>query len=417
VKTKLTVQLGPNADEFLARPRSVKLLVRLPSSKSKTAKATKPKPNTAKKKSKKNAQSKNDTGVAAARTDYLLSTNVSSPIQAESKRRRAYVNDGDDDDDDDRTFHANGYERDGFVTSDNSDDDDSDDTFEPVRTVGIKRNAKLGPPITTDLTMDSLSPNHYMIVEDFIQHAKEKCNEIRDKNSLRSVPFTDTILREMAIRFPTNQTELLRIPNINPEMVKRYSAPFLELVKKSKLFYQSLDTTAAREGENASRNGKNQRKQEDESEAEDIPIDPNHKNVIIVSSDDEDEDAFGDLLSDDEAGGMKKRVNSSYFLGEKPPGVEEFNQRWSLTQQQHAETAPKPDAPSSKPRYGRAGGDSSSRFPNRGFRSYNEGRDGRAEKGMSKKQSAGSTNFASNTTFSKRGRGGGAFGGIGMMPT
>jgi bloom syndrome protein len=332
-----------------------------------------------------------------------------------SKRRRAHVIEEEDDEEDDRTLHANGYERDGFVTSDNS-EEESDDAFEPVRTIGIKRNAnsrELGPPITTDLTMDSLSPNHSMVVEDFLQYAKMKCNEIRDKNSLRSVPFTDTILREMAIRFPRTQTELLRIPNINPEMVKRYSGPFLELIKKSKLFYQSLDTTVIQE-ENVSRNGKNQGKEENESEAEDIPIDPNHKNVIIVSSDDEGEDEFDDLLSDDETGGTKKRVNSSYFLGENTPAVEEFNQRWSLTQQQEAESVPKLEASSSKPLYGRAGGDLNSQFSRRGFRSYNEGRDGRMEMGTSRKQSTNSTNFTSKTVAGKRGRDGGA---IGMMPT
>jgi len=90
-----------------------------------------------------------------------------------------------------------------------------------------------------------------------------------------------------------------------------------------------------------------------------------------------------------------------------------------LTQQQEVEAAPKLQTSSSKPYYKRAGRDSSSKFSRGGFRNYTEGRNAGAGTGTSRKQSTRSTNFASKNTASKRGPGGGggAFGGIGMMPT
>lgn len=381
----------------------MKLQVRLtPSSKAKKSKAAKSKSNAVQaKKPKKNEQSNRETGVTAALSEHPLSTNVSSPIQATSKRRRGRVVEVEDDEN--KTLHANSYERDGFVASDNNEEEYSDDAFEPVRTIGIKRNAsrrELGPPITTDLIMDSLSPNHRMIVEDFMRHAKQMCSEIRDRYSLRSIPFTDTILREMAIHFPKTQTELLRIPNINSEMVKRYGWRFLELIKQSKSLYESLDTTTVRGEGNASKKyGKNQAGEKDESEVEDAPIDPNHENVIVLDSDDEEDNGEFGVLSDDEVQGPGQRVRSSYFHEKKAPAVEELNSKWSLTQQQEAESKSKPDALSSKPWYGKSRADSDSGFRGNASRSHNTGRKGGIKKGTASK------------------RGGGAFSGIGMMPT
>jgi len=241
---------------------------------------------------KKNGQQDDLTGVSAARNYHPLSTNVSSPIQTASKRRRARIIDDEASDDEPNERHANGYAKDGFAVS----DDNESDAFEPTNVIGIKRNGarrQLSERITSDVTMDQLSDKHRLIVEDFIVHAKQVCENIREASGLRSVPFTDTILREMAIRFCHTQEELLQIPGINPEMVTRHSKPFLQLIQSSKQCYQSLV-----EGENTDDDGE-------------TAMDPNHRTIIDLLSDSDDEDEYGDLPSGAEDIGMEER--SSYF--------------------------------------------------------------------------------------------------------
>lgn len=115
--------------------------------------------------------------------DYPQSTNVSSPVQALSRRRKLQNIEFAQDTD----VHNNGCVRDDFVLSDGEDGelsetDDEDDAFEPIRVAGKpdrSRKRQLGPPITTDEKLDQLNEIHRMIVEDFVRHAKDEGNNVR----------------------------------------------------------------------------------------------------------------------------------------------------------------------------------------------------------------------------------------------
>ena len=128
-------------------------------------------------------KTKNKTGVVSAtRQEFPLSTNVSSPIQAASRRRRAQGKTLDDS----FGFHPNGYNRDDFVVSDRNatvgcEPDESSDGFEQIREAGRPRNLKqrqLGPPITIDKKLARLNPTHRMVVEDFVALAKEESDQV-----------------------------------------------------------------------------------------------------------------------------------------------------------------------------------------------------------------------------------------------
>lgn len=128
----------------------------------------------------------------------------------------------------DSAIHRNGYQRDNFVVSDAEDqsfkgsDEDKEVAFEPIRKAGKRQALKkrqLGPPITTDEKLDRLNETHRMVVDDFVIHAKKECEKVSLKirlsqsrmlltfqllisKGLRDIPFTDSVLREMAINFP-----------------------------------------------------------------------------------------------------------------------------------------------------------------------------------------------------------------------
>ena len=122
------------------------------------------------------------TGVSRSHKDYPQSTNVSSPIQAATRRRNVRVSDGNQN----FALHSNGYERDDFVVSDlevqsAEDSDNEEDAFEPIREAGRpqrSRKRELGPPITTDEKLDRLNETHRMVVEDFMINAKRECEKV-----------------------------------------------------------------------------------------------------------------------------------------------------------------------------------------------------------------------------------------------
>lgn len=160
--------------------------------------------------------------MAAAKQDYPLSTNVSSPIQQASRRRIAQYSNSDPN----VKLKSKGYSRDAFVVSDNdaisgNEFDEDSEAFEPVREAGksrISKKRELGPPIMTDEKLEKLNPTHRMVVDDFMCRAKKESENVCSKSwglfcfsadgfqilmdkNLRSHPFTDTVLREMAINF------------------------------------------------------------------------------------------------------------------------------------------------------------------------------------------------------------------------
>ena len=112
-----------------------------------------------------------------------MSTNISSPIQAASRRRVAQHGREDVE----PSLHQNGYLRDNFVVSDGDEerfettDEDDDDAFEPIREAGkphVSKKRELGPPIATDVRMDRLNPTHKLVVDEFVDRAKDEGDKV-----------------------------------------------------------------------------------------------------------------------------------------------------------------------------------------------------------------------------------------------
>ncbi|KAL2011994.1 hypothetical protein VTN00DRAFT_4712 [Thermoascus crustaceus] len=267
------IYLGRTAADFENGRRQLKLQVRVsPNGKSNASRAN------------------HRTGVRAAAEDYPQSTNVSSPIQSAARRR-----------------NRNRTVLETFPTDEDGEDSDG---FEPIRITGESRPREsyvVGPPITNDEKLKSLDENHQMILEDFMHRAKKECHNIMMMKNLRNQPFPDSILRDMAIRFPTDKAELLSIPGIDPDKVDRYGALFLKLVRNAKRHYEDL-----------------------KMEASGVVHDPNHDNVINISSS-SDEYSDDDLFVDEGSNlDFDSLVTSHYFQPESKPLVS--NTQTSQTQ-------------------------------------------------------------------------------------
>ncbi|KAJ6128966.1 hypothetical protein N7471_010183 [Penicillium samsonianum] len=240
--------LGRRAAEYESGQRQMKLHVRAsPNSKAKA----KSKPS--------GAVQKKKSGNSGADPQ---STMVSSPVQAAQDRR------------------LDRYQYTGAPAAHPSVDEDSDG-FEPIRTTGKPRRAnthEMGPPITSDQKLDRLDHMHRVVVEDFQEHAKIMLQDLVVKKGLRCQPFSDQVLRDMGISFPKNLTELSAIPDIDQDKVKRYGRQILGLVDNAKRRYLEMTQEAETSG---------------------VIPDPNHHNVINLSSSDEysDDDLFMDEAS------------------------------------------------------------------------------------------------------------------------
>ncbi|KAI2794534.1 Bloom syndrome protein [Penicillium oxalicum] len=221
---------------------------------------------------------------------YPQSTMVSSPIQSANDRRQA----------------KSQQQRRRHVDLDSTDDES--DGFEPLRVAGRPRNEsghEVGPPIMADQKLERLDHLHRAVVEDFEVSAKRYLQEIVVEKGLRSQPFPDQILRDMAITFPQNISELSAISGIDPDKVKRYGRQILKLIDNARRRYHEL---------------------KDEAEVNGIVPDPNHHNVINLSSSDEysDDDLFVDQDSnldlDYPVDGPPENITSRYFPPAPSPG-------------------------------------------------------------------------------------------------
>ncbi|KAK9586105.1 ATP-dependent DNA helicase sgs1 [Aspergillus fumigatus] len=232
---------------------------------------------------------KGPAGAVRPRAEAPQSTNVSSPVQSANRRLLAqYRYQGDPD---------------GEIDSDG---------FEQIRIAGKPRpeaRRSPGPPITVDQRFDSLDSLHKTVAEDFMFYAKNFCHDLMLKKNLRNQPFSDGILREMAIVFPKNLSELAQIPGIDPDKVSRYGTQILKLVRDAQRRYEEL-------------------KQERDNNDDVVP-DPNHHNVYNLT-DDEDEFSDGDDLFVDQLVSIEKEdqvVSSRYFpsqLGAESESSEEY---------------------------------------------------------------------------------------------
>lgn len=183
--------------------------------------------------------------------DVPLSTNVSSPVARGSKRRvKQNVSDkepvaaprpkrsGNSNQEGPARLHT--------LLQDKVYEDDIEGTFEPVRRAGQKKQpnhqkrAELGAPIQSDDRMEQLDPVHRMIVDGFVTECKNYQKDLVMKKGLRAAPFTDTMLREMAIRFPQNKQEFLAIPGIDHDKFDLYGRKFLDKIRDTRATYDEM---------------------------------------------------------------------------------------------------------------------------------------------------------------------------------
>ncbi|KAJ5237348.1 hypothetical protein N7489_007439 [Penicillium chrysogenum] len=306
--------LGRRAAEYESGQRKMKLLVRAsPNSKAKG----KSKPSAA-------AQKKKSGGDPQ-------STMVSSPVQAAQDRR------------------LDRYQYTGVPAARLSVDEDSDG-FEPIRTTGKPRRAnthEMGPPITSDQKLDQLDHMHRVVVEDFQEHAKIMLQDLVVKKGLRCQPFSDQVLRDMGISFPSNLTELSAIPGIDQDKVKRYGRQILGLVDNAKRRYLEM---------------------KQEAETGGIVPDPNHHNVINLSSSDEysDDDLFMDEVSvfnldnpvSTAPSNAAENITSRYFPPAASPGYDSGDDWESGTAPSGSKSRKRQPASGKRPsrrKYGSAG--------------------------------------------------------------
>ncbi|KKK27278.1 hypothetical protein ARAM_001944 [Aspergillus rambellii] len=191
-------------------------------------------------------------GRTETRKDYQpQSTNVSSPVQSAHQRQLA-------------RYRYNGMD------GDESDSDRDSDGFERIRIAGDRKKNKTnlpGPRITQDRRFDQLDSLHKAVAEDFMVYAKAYCQDLVLNKGLRNQPFTDTVLREMVIVFPKDKTELLQIPGIDGDKVQRYGDRILKLIRDTQRRYTEL--------------------KKDRDDIDGVVPDPNHHNVVNISSSDE----------------------------------------------------------------------------------------------------------------------------------
>jgi bloom syndrome protein len=114
---------------------------------------------------------------------------------------------------------------------------------------------------------------------------------------LRNQPFSDSVLREMAINFPMTKEDLLEVNGIDFDKVERYGTRFLKMIKDAHNTYEAL-----------------MRAQEDR------PDDPNHRNVVEISDDEDEVEGVVEDFSDHE---FSDEETSQYF--QLAPDVAAFN--------------------------------------------------------------------------------------------
>lgn len=301
------MQLGPRATDFKRGRRKLKIQVcKSPTGKAKALLKKATAKDGAAKKTKQTTSSK-------PRAELPESTYLSSPIQqATTSRKQSRQPQLDS--------RFRGYANDNFVIPDDDDDedyvdgDDESDGFEPIREGRSMQQPpppkkRLGQRITADATMGSLTEIHRYIVDDFVRRAKEVVERIKNDAFLHTVPFSDTILRQMAIRFTETEEEMLSIPGIDETKVKLFGRHFTKLVRECHRQYNEMNGGA------------------DDAQI----LDPNLQNVIdLVSDDDEDNDEYGPSINGSDVDDDDEGESSGYF--QQNPAVQAFNQRFANSQ-------------------------------------------------------------------------------------
>jgi len=379
------MELGPRANDYKRGKKQLKIVFcTSPNGKAKAPSKTG---------AAKDLGTKNSRKQAKPRAELPQSTYISSPIQQAMTNRNQS-----------RGVFGK-YAHDGFVVDDEDDedymdDDDEDDGFEPIREGGRSLRTQPPPPpkrvgqrITSDNTMEALNEMHRFVVEDFVLKAKAIAEKIQNDKFMHTVPFSDTVLRQMAIRFTETEEQMLQIPGADPERVRLYGKRFTKLVKDCRRQYSEM------------------------SGGNDDPriLDPNLQNVIdLVSDDDDENDDYGPEFSGSDME-EDEGEESNYFRPD--PRVQAFNQKFANSQlaaansyaaSSQAATGRKIAAKPRKQKW-RARGSTSRRTTSDGG-SRASGRGGASSSKRAPKRSAGAG------AASKR-SGGNAGGGFSMMPT
>ncbi|KAK4145461.1 ATP-dependent DNA helicase hus2/rqh1 [Dichotomopilus funicola] len=177
---------------------------------------------------------------AARKNGPPPSTNISSPVAALSKKRKAKSGPA--------TLADESNEEPDFLGS-SDEEAESDDAFDPPRAARtahaaqparpspISRSrhqvaAELGPPIARDarLAAAGLHEVHQSLVDPFVQKAQELDEAIRNANALRRPLFTEQQFREMIIRWATTPDQILTIPGVEPMTAETFGDKFARLV-------------------------------------------------------------------------------------------------------------------------------------------------------------------------------------------
>lgn len=268
------VQVGPRNEEYLYGKASVSIQVRLsPRGKSKAKPTEK-----AKKRKKVNASR---TGVKGPTDEQPASTNVSSPLQSRSAARVRRK-----------------------VVGSDSEGEEELDYFEPVRKAGVLRQPKIremGPPITIDEKIAQLDDGHRLVLQEFVEKAREGVEKIMKSKSLRRRPVSDTVLREIAIAFPKSKTEMLNVNGMDEDTYQMIGPVLLRLIKSA---YNEYDAIMRAQ--------------------EDLPDDTADQGVVEIS-DDDDRPGLPDEYQDSENGddSFEESEQSHYF--DAAAEVEKFN--------------------------------------------------------------------------------------------
>jgi bloom syndrome protein len=337
-------------------------------------------------------------------------TNVSSPI-AHTKRQKAVLPDESNDEGYDvYDYHDDGQAEveesdagsmDDFVVGDDfvEYDDGAEERFHSHVEAPVPNRKGIGNAITADETMSRLSSSDRFMVEGCVAELSRECRNLMQSYNMRYQPFTETQLREMAIRLPETLAQLRSIDGINSNSVDLLGDRFLKLIKNFKQtrheFSQPNTTSYALQPPAQSTRKTPSYK----------PYDPNREEVIIIDDDDDDFVQNLPVSSPD-------FEQSRFFSQRVDPAVEEFNRIHDLTQRATQTTRPTStlmQAPTLIP----ARGGGRSRATGRGGASKGRRRSG-SRKFMSKR---GGSNGSRGRRGGGAGRGGsGLNGGIGMMP-
>lgn len=328
--------------------------------------------------------------------------------------------------------------------------EDDDDYFEPIRegaSIAVHKARQLearqlGPPIQEDERMKDLSEKQRDIVNIFVPEAKQLFKGIQLKKDLRAQPFSDTILREIAIRVPTNQRELLRVPGINAEMAKIYGSEVFTLLDR--IIQYSEHGLLAVISPKAKPRGSRRKQIVDEDDADntsaaensEVPQDPNHRIVEFVDltfSDQEevkkevveaseDESDYGSSLDGDELT-QTSRYFPSAMDEYSNKQVEEYNRQASHLGAMRMSAPPTKASSSARGGTGYKGKSGGGKSSRKSWKNDSSG--GVSKKPYKARSRNGSGSFSGATKRSRgganrRGGGGGASAatsGIMMMPT